>query len=212
MANDIVIKRSAVPGKIPTVADLELGELAVNTNDAKVYLKQNDGSESIFEVGSDKLSKENNLSDLTSVSEARVNLGIGELTADMTGFMSRTDSTISFDNATRTLSLTPTGLISVYYRGKTISFSSVKTIQIANTSGGHYIAIDPVTETLVDVGVTPSIRSDLLVAYIYWDATNAKQLLLVMNDIQFKEILNGIILNIETLVLFGDLVVLLVIH
>ena len=39
MANTIKIKRSAVPSKIPTTADLALGELAINTYDGKVYLK-----------------------------------------------------------------------------------------------------------------------------------------------------------------------------
>ena len=41
MSNPIIkIKRSSVPGKIPTVASLPLGELALNTNDGKVYIQQ----------------------------------------------------------------------------------------------------------------------------------------------------------------------------
>ena len=36
----IKIKRSSVPGKIPTTASLPLGELALNTNDGKVYIQQ----------------------------------------------------------------------------------------------------------------------------------------------------------------------------
>jgi hypothetical protein len=44
MANTIKHKQSAVPGKVPTAAQLELGELAVNTYDGKVYLKQKQGS------------------------------------------------------------------------------------------------------------------------------------------------------------------------
>jgi hypothetical protein len=51
MANLIKIKRSAVPGKIPQLADLQLGELAINTNDGKLYFKKNDGVESIVEIG-----------------------------------------------------------------------------------------------------------------------------------------------------------------
>jgi hypothetical protein len=53
MANLIKIKRSNVPGKVPTTTDLELGELAVNTYDGKLYLKKNDGTESIVEIGTD---------------------------------------------------------------------------------------------------------------------------------------------------------------
>ena len=47
----IRIKRSAVPGAIPTTAQLALGELAINTFDGKAFLKKNDGTESIVEVG-----------------------------------------------------------------------------------------------------------------------------------------------------------------
>ena len=37
MATPFRIKRSAVPNKVPEVADLQLGELALNTNDAELY-------------------------------------------------------------------------------------------------------------------------------------------------------------------------------
>lgn len=48
---DIKFKRSAVPGKVPTTADLELGQLAINTNDGKLFLKKDDGTASIVEIG-----------------------------------------------------------------------------------------------------------------------------------------------------------------
>jgi len=45
MANPIIkIKRSAVAGKIPTTTSLELGELAINTYDGKVYIEQDQGA------------------------------------------------------------------------------------------------------------------------------------------------------------------------
>jgi hypothetical protein len=41
MANPVIkIKRSAVAGKIPTTTSLELGELAINTYDGKLYIQQ----------------------------------------------------------------------------------------------------------------------------------------------------------------------------
>jgi hypothetical protein len=41
MANpNIKIKRSSVPGKVPTVADLQLGELGLNTFDAELYTRR----------------------------------------------------------------------------------------------------------------------------------------------------------------------------
>jgi hypothetical protein len=40
-----------VAGKAPAVPDLELGELAVNTFDGKLYLRKNDGTDTVLEVG-----------------------------------------------------------------------------------------------------------------------------------------------------------------
>lgn len=52
MANNIELKRSGVPGKIPTTSSLELGQLALNTYDGKLYMKKKDNvSESIIEIG-----------------------------------------------------------------------------------------------------------------------------------------------------------------
>lgn len=52
MAAKITVKRSSVEGKIPLTTDLELGELAVNTYDGKLFLKRNDGTtDYIVEVG-----------------------------------------------------------------------------------------------------------------------------------------------------------------
>ena len=42
--NKLKLKRSAVLGRIPTTASLDLGELAINTIDGKIYFKQDSGS------------------------------------------------------------------------------------------------------------------------------------------------------------------------
>lgn len=51
MANVIKIKQSAVANKVPTTAQLALGELAVNTWDGKLYTKKNNGTDAIVEIG-----------------------------------------------------------------------------------------------------------------------------------------------------------------
>lgn len=54
MANGITHKQSSVPGKVPTTAQLVLGELAINTTDGKLFLKKNvSGTETIVEIGVD---------------------------------------------------------------------------------------------------------------------------------------------------------------
>lgn len=55
----ITLRRSAIPGKVPTIDQLEYGEIAINTHDGKIFLKRNkDALEQIMEfVG--KVSIEN---------------------------------------------------------------------------------------------------------------------------------------------------------
>ena len=51
MANKIQVKRSAVMGKVPTTTDLDLGEIAINTYDGKLYIKKDPGTPSVVEIG-----------------------------------------------------------------------------------------------------------------------------------------------------------------
>jgi hypothetical protein len=52
MSTNIKLKRSAVSGRIPATGDLALGELAINTYDGKLFMKKNDGTESIVDITS----------------------------------------------------------------------------------------------------------------------------------------------------------------
>lgn len=47
MAQNILLKRSAVAGKTPGTGSLQLGELAINTYDGKIHFKKSGSSESI---------------------------------------------------------------------------------------------------------------------------------------------------------------------
>jgi hypothetical protein len=51
MANIVKVKRSATPAKVPTTSDLQLGEIAVNTYDGKMYIKKDDGTASVVQIG-----------------------------------------------------------------------------------------------------------------------------------------------------------------
>jgi len=50
MAQTIKIKRSAVAGKVPTLSDLQLGELGLNSFDGKLYARKDNGTASIVEL------------------------------------------------------------------------------------------------------------------------------------------------------------------
>lgn len=51
MANTIKLRRSAVSGAVPTTSQLALGEVAINTFDGKLFIKKDDGTASIVEIG-----------------------------------------------------------------------------------------------------------------------------------------------------------------
>ena len=52
MSSNIKFKRSAVQNRVPTTAQLDLGELALNTYDGKLYTEINTGSAAVIEIGS----------------------------------------------------------------------------------------------------------------------------------------------------------------
>ena len=51
MSQIIKLKRSSTASAEPTTAQLALGEVAINTYDGKMYIKKDDGTEEIIEVG-----------------------------------------------------------------------------------------------------------------------------------------------------------------
>ena len=51
MAQTIKLKRSSTTGNVPTTSQLDLGELAINTADGKMFIKKDvSGTESIVEI------------------------------------------------------------------------------------------------------------------------------------------------------------------
>jgi len=56
MATVIQFKRSSTQNTLPSVSDLALGELAVNTYHGRFYTEKNDGSAAVVEVGSNPAS------------------------------------------------------------------------------------------------------------------------------------------------------------
>ena len=51
MAQTIKLKRSSSQGAEPTTSQIALGEVAINTYDGKMYIKKDNGTASIVEIG-----------------------------------------------------------------------------------------------------------------------------------------------------------------
>lgn len=66
MAQTIKLKRSATSGAQPSTSQLELGEVAINTYDGKMFIKKNDGSDSIVEIGASADSSNENIKTFTA--------------------------------------------------------------------------------------------------------------------------------------------------
>jgi ethanolamine utilization microcompartment shell protein EutS len=50
MAQNIILKRSALSGKVPDTASLNIGEIAVNTYDGKLFIKRSGNTDSIQSI------------------------------------------------------------------------------------------------------------------------------------------------------------------
>ena len=62
------------------------------------------------------------------------------ITKEPTGFSNATDSSISFDDGSRTFTIQPTGAsFDVYVKGKKFTKTSSETVTITNFPGNHYI-------------------------------------------------------------------------
>lgn len=72
MANTVKMKRSATPSKVPTTSDLDLGEVAINTYDGKMYIKKDNGTASIVQIGAGGTSSGNVVGPSSSTNNALV--------------------------------------------------------------------------------------------------------------------------------------------
>lgn len=109
MANKFKLKRSAVPGKVPSTTDLELGELALNTYDGKLFAKKSvEGVDSIVDLSA---------GDADTVSSVAGKTGDVILApADVPGtqyyhgFVVPYEVSLSYDKTTRQVTITPNNI------------------------------------------------------------------------------------------------------
>ncbi len=83
-------------------------------------------------------------------------------------------TTLSWDELTRTVTITPTGAsFDIFVDGVIHTFTGPQSIVIGSTQGNHFVYFDQ-TGTLV-TGTTPwNILLHAMAAFIFWDTTNSK--------------------------------------
>ncbi len=98
---------------------------------------------------------------------------ISEVTSEPMGFVTRTDSTISFNNSTRVFTIAPTSTsYEVWTKGTKRVVSSSLTVTIPNTSGLYYVYFDA-SGNLQQQTSFFNLETQTPVAYIYWNATQS---------------------------------------
>lgn len=98
---------------------------------------------------------------------------ISAATGEPMGFVDRTDSTISFNDSTRTFTIAPaTTSYEVWTKGVKRTKSTTETVVIPNTSGLHYVYFDA-SGVLQQQSAFFNLETQTPVAYIYWNATTA---------------------------------------
>ena len=104
MAQSIILKRSALPGKVPNTGSLNIGEIAVNTYDGKLFIKRSGNVDSIegivvtnsITTGSITLTRTGSFGELVVTQDANISrdlyvtndiIGAGDIdiTGDITG-------------------------------------------------------------------------------------------------------------------------------
>jgi hypothetical protein len=101
---------------------------------------------------------------------------------ERTGFVNQTDSALSINEGTRTLSITPTGAsFRIYSKNVLYDYTSSQSTAWPDTEGNHYFYFDENGD--IQKTMTFDVRFVLgpwvFISYLYWDATNKKT---IFND------------------------------
>lgn len=161
MTNTIKIKRSAVASKVPQTGDLELGELAINTYDGKLFTKKDNGTASIVEIGG--AGGNVALNDLTDVTITSASSG-QVLKFDGSIWANAADST--FSGAYADLTGKPT-LATVATSGAYADLSGTPSLATVATSGAYADltgkpTVPSALDDLSDVVVSSAAKGQLI--------------------------------------------------
>jgi hypothetical protein len=109
-------------------------------------------------------------------------LEVKDATKEPTGFPNRTDSEISFDNITRTLSvapLAPSDHFDIFVKGRVFRKTTAQEIQIPDSEGLYFFFFETNGtlnySTVFDISM---ITTRVFVATLYWDADNQEAILI----------------------------------
>ncbi len=107
------------------------------------------------------------------------NIEFDPIVSEPTGFVNRTDSAISFDDATRTFTIQPTiSEYSYYIQSKKYTQTAPLSAAIDDIEGNWYFYFDGNTLTTSQTFNPNILYTKAYIAHVYWDATNKKAIIL----------------------------------
>jgi hypothetical protein len=154
MSTVIKLKRSETSSSVPTTSDLEVGEVAVNTVDQKIYMRSSTGVVEIANTSSGGGGSGNSFTNISVLGQ----------------------STVQADSATDTLTLVGTGLNSI------TTDASTDTITIGTPTGISFVKADGTSTSLnlrVEAGTLSSAVNSLYIPFTKEDGSSVNTL--VMN-------------------------------
>lgn len=115
-------------------------------------------------------------------------------TGEPTGYPNRTDSILSFDNSTRTFTISPrTSSFLIYLAGESYQFNQPQTVTIPDLTGEYYFYFDRLDQTLKFTNVPSSelFEKQGITSIIYWQSAQQKA-------IYFADERHGIVMDGST--------------
>jgi hypothetical protein len=104
--------------------------------------------------------------------------GAGPKAPRESGFPDRAQSTLAFDDGTRTFTITPVGSAFEIWQGpRTYIIDSARSIQIPDSEGLHFIYFDNGALTSTQIFSIELITEFAICAVVYWDADNNEAIL-----------------------------------
>ena len=154
MSTVIKLKRSETSASVPTTSDLEIGEVAVNTADQKIYMRDSTGIVVVADTAT----------------------GSGSAGSAFTNIAVSGQSTVQADSSTDTLTLVGAGLNSI------TTDASTDTITIGTPTGIPFVKEDGTSTSLnlsVAAGTLSQAVASLYIPFTKEDGTDVTTL--VMN-------------------------------
>jgi hypothetical protein len=156
MAQNIKLKRSSVAGKVPTVAQLEAGELAINTADGKLYFERDDSTIQSIVTTNTLITGSLNLSGSITGSDVRIDQW-GSVSASLSAIQSGA-SAVTLQDVTDNGSTTTNAITAPSFTGSLLGTASYASYAALATTASYALKAESVGELNQNVTIVGNLN------------------------------------------------------